>query len=152
MKMRSFYRVLVMGALFAVGCGGMGPTSPDAGPQAQPQGEQPAAMGMGTAGEFVGAAGHSASGGVTLSIEDGNGRIDFGSDFTVDAVPGPVVYVNTTNNPHTGMPLQVAPLRRNSGSQSYGFVASPGVRYTWVLVWCETFDVPVAEAPIAPTP
>jgi hypothetical protein len=50
------------------------------------------------------------------------------------------------------MALQVAPLRRNAGSQNYEFVASPGVRYTWVLVWCETYDVPVAEAPIAPTP
>ncbi|MEO7294714.1 MAG: DM13 domain-containing protein, partial [Candidatus Limnocylindria bacterium] len=60
--------------------------------------------------------------------------------------------VNTTNNANTGRPLRVAALRSNSGAQSYSFAVPPGVSYTWVLVWCDPFNVPVAEASIPATP
>ena len=70
----------------------------------------------------------------------------------MDAVPGPFVYVNTTNNATTGRPLRVAALKSNRGAQSYSFLVPAGVSYTWVLVWCDPFNVPVAEAAIPATP
>ncbi|MDQ3082827.1 MAG: hypothetical protein M3R07_11525, partial [Gemmatimonadota bacterium] len=64
--------------------------------------------GSGFPGRFVGAGGHRGSGGVNFAVAKGVGRIDFGNDFSVQAVPGPFVYVNTTNNANTGQPLRVA--------------------------------------------
>ncbi len=55
-------------------------------------------------------------------------------------------------NANTGMPLRVAALQRNSGAQRYAFQVPAGVSYTWVLVWCDPFNTPVAEASIVATP
>lgn len=126
------------------------PTAPDATPVDPGIIMQPAG-GSGVAGQFVGV-GHRGSGGVRFSVADGIGRLDFGEDFSVDAVPGPFVYVNTTNNANTGRPLRVSALRSNRGAQSYAFEVPAGTRYTWVLVWCDPFNVPVAEAAIPATP
>lgn len=146
--MRGLYPLLVLGALLTVGCGATPPTAPDATP-ADPQLTVP--PGAVTA-QVVGAGGHDATGTLVLSVENGHATLKFGSDFSVAAVPSPVVYVNTANNPNTGEPLRVAALDRNSGEQTYGFVVPDGVHYTWVLVWCDAYNVPVAQAEIPPTP
>ncbi|MEO5579558.1 MAG: DM13 domain-containing protein, partial [Gemmatimonadaceae bacterium] len=122
------------------------PTAPDATPLDPGVVMQPPA-GSGVTGRFVGV-GHRGSGAVRFAVADGVGRLDFGEDFSVDVVPGPFVYVNTTNNPNTGRPLRVAALRSNSGAQSYTFAVPAGTSYTWVLVWCDPFNVSVAEAAI----
>lgn len=126
------------------------PTAPDAAPADGAAGMPP--MGSGVPGRFVGAGGHLGTGSVRFAVSNGVGRIDFGDDFSMQAVPGPFVYVNTTNNANTGQPLKVAALKSNGGAQSYLFAVPPGVSYTWVLVWCDPFNVPVAEASILATP
>ena len=95
---------------------------------------------------------HGATGTVRFTVQDGIGRLDFSSDFSVTNVPGPFVYVNTTNNANTGRPLRISALKSLSGSQSYAFQIPAGVTFAWVLIWCDPFNVPVAEAPIPATP
>jgi hypothetical protein len=102
-------------------------------------------------GRFEGAGGHRGAGTVRLTIGNGTGLLEFGGDFSVSSVPGPFVYLNTTNDPNTGTPLRIAALTRNSGAQRYAFQVSADVRYTWVLVWCDPFNVPVAQAAIPAT-
>ena len=111
----------------------------------------PPAPGSGVLGAFVGV-GHQGRGSVRFNVQNGVGRLDFSSDFSVSGVPGPYVYLNTTNNANTGKPLRVAALKSNDGAQTYSFQLPPNVSYTFVLIWCDPFNVPVAEAPIAPTP
>ncbi|MDZ4673240.1 MAG: DM13 domain-containing protein [Gemmatimonadota bacterium] len=127
-----------------LGCSAVPPTAPDATPDAG----QPPLMGQGVPAQFVGAGGHQAAGTVTVRVEGNRARLDFSADFLVDGVPGPYVYLNTTNNPNSGAPLRVAALQRNSGSQTYTFLIPAGVSYTWVLVWCDPFNVGVGEARI----
>lgn len=136
------------GALVLVACAAEPPTAPDA----VADENQPPLMSGGVTGRFVGAGGHRGSGAVTLAVEGTRARLELGGDFVVDGVPGPYLYLNTTNNANTGTPLRVAALQRNSGSQVDTFQIPAGVRYTWVLVWCDPFNVPVAEAQIPPTP
>ena len=107
--------------------------------------------GEGVTGRWVGV-GHGAQGSARFSVRDGVARLDFSDDFSVSGVPGPFVYVNTTNNANTGSPLRVSALRSTVGAQSYVFQVPAGTRYTWVLIWCDPFNVPVAEAQIPPTP
>jgi len=126
--------------MLTIGCGAAQPTDPDSGGQTAPL--------DGSMGQFSG----GAMGTVTVSVKDGHGTLTFGTHFTVQSVPGPAVYMNTTNDVHTGMPVRVAPLQAELGQQTYTFRAAAGVRYTWVLIWCEPVDVPVAEARIPPTP
>ena len=125
------------------------PTAPNAmlvdATTSQPQ------TGMGVARAWVGV-GHSARGSVSFSVQNGVGRLDFSDDFAVSGVPDPYVYVNTTNNANTGRPLRVSALRNNGGAQSYSFQLPPGVTYAWVLIWCDRFNVAVAEAPIPVAP
>ena len=102
-------------------------------------------------GRWVGV-GHSARGSVRYSVQNGVARLDFSDDFSVSGVPGPFVYVNTTNNANTGKPLRVSALRSNAGAQSYSFTLPAGATYSWVLVWCDPFNVAVAEAQIPATP
>ena len=124
------------------------PTAPDATPVAP--GPLPLA-GSGVAGNFVGV-GHVGRGSVRFTVQNGVGRLDFSADFAVSEVPGPFVYLNTTNNANTGRPLRVAALKSNTGAQTYAFQLPSGVSYTFVLIWCDPFNVPVAEAAIPPPP
>ncbi|WP_411282451.1 DM13 domain-containing protein [Gemmatimonas sp.] len=96
--------------------------------------------------------GYSVTGTVALTTANGTAQLSFSSDFSIAQTPGPVVYLNTTNNPNTGQPLRIGALRSRTGAQTYTFQIPPGVRYTWVIVWCDPFNVAMAEAPIAPTP
>ncbi len=147
-------RHLFPGALLAstLLIGGCGSATPPTAPDAMPVDPgAPPPTGAGSFGTFAGV-GHRASGTVRFSAEGGVGRLEFSSDFTVEAVPGPFVYLNTSDNANTGQPLRVAALRNNQGSQSYSFQLPAGVSYTWVLIWCDPFNVPVAEAPITGSP
>lgn len=111
----------------------------------------PPAPGAGVPARWTGV-NHSAAGTVRFTVQDGVGRLDFSADFSVGAVPGPFVYVNTTNNANTGRPLRISALKSLSGAQSYVFQLPTGAAYTWVLVWCDPFNVAVAEASVPTTP
>ena len=148
--MRRTTRTLLVTASFVLAAcnSAVPPTAPDA-MLVEPGMSQPA--GTSVIGRWAGV-GHAAQGSVRMSVENGVARLDFSDDFSVGAVPGPFVYVNTTNNANTGRPLRVAALRSNTGAQSYAFQLPDASSYTWVLIWCDPFNVPVAEASIPPTP
>ncbi len=88
----------------------------------------------------------------TLAIANGVARLELSSDFTLGNPPGPVLYLNTTNNPNTGQPLRIGALRSRSGAQTYTFQVPANVSYRWVIIWCDPFNVPIAEASVPPTP
>lgn len=140
----------VAAGIFAACNSATPPTAPDATP-ADPGVVMQPAVGSGVTGQFVGV-GHKGSGSVRFAVANGVGRLDFGDNFSVDAVPGPFVYVNTTNNANTGRPLRVSALRSNRGAQTYSFQIPAGESYTWILVWCDPFNVSVAQAAIPATP
>ena len=96
--------------------------------------------------------GHAVTGKATLAVANSAARLSFSADFSTDQVPGPFVYLNTTNNPNTGKPLRVGALKSRTGAQEYTFSVPAGVSYTYVLIWCDPFNVPMAEAVIPPTP
>lgn len=131
-----------------IACGATPPTAPDAEVLPVPAAGVPTSAVR--SGTFSGAGGHQARGTVRLSISDTVGVIEFSADFRVDAVPGPFVYVNTTANANTGQPLRVSALRSSDGAQMYAFRVAPGVNYTYVLVWCDPFNVGVGEARLGP--
>ena len=126
-------------------------TAPNA-PNASPvDAGSPPPAGSGVLANFVGAGGYAGKGSVRFTAQNGVGRLEFSGDFSVSPLPGPFVYLNTTNNPNSGQPLRVSALRSNSGAQTYAFNLPSGVRYTFVLVWCDPFNRAIAEAAIPPT-
>ena len=148
--MRASRRMTLL--VLALAMGACSSATPPTAPNAMiVEGGTPPTPGSGVLGAFVGV-GHQGRGSVRFTTENGVGRLDFSSDFSVSGVPGPYVYLNTTNNANTGKPLRVAALKSNGGAQTYSFQLPPNVSYTFVLIWCDPFNVPVAEAPIAPTP
>jgi hypothetical protein len=94
--------------------------------------------------------GYNVTGTATLRIENGVGQLDLSSDYSIMQTPGPYLYLNTTNNPNTGTPLRIANIRNVSGAQRYTFSVPAGVNYTWVIIWCDPFNVAMAEARLAP--
>jgi hypothetical protein len=96
--------------------------------------------------------GYAVTGRATLAIDDGIARLEFSSDFSIGGAPGPFVYLSTTNTANTGHPLRVGALQRTVGSQTCTFQVPAGVRYTWVRIWCDPFNVGMADAPIPATP
>ena len=89
---------------------------------------------------------------VQMVAANGVAQLTFSADFSVAPTPGPVVYVKTTNNPNTGQPLRIGAIKSTRGAQTYTFQLPPGVRCSWVIIWCDPFNVPMAEAAISPTP
>ena len=135
-------------AVMLTACGSKSPpTAPDATPAA-PNATLPA--GPGASGRFV-RTGYAVTGTATLAVENGVGRLTFSSDFSIGQTPGPFVYLNTTNNPNSGQPLRVAGLKNKSGAQEYVFSVPAGVKYGYVLIWCDPFNVAMAEAKIPTT-
>lgn len=54
---------------------------------------------------------------------------------------------------HADLPDAAAgALRRRTGAQQYSFQVPAGVRYAWVIIWCDPFNVGMAEAAIPATP
>ena len=148
--MRRTTRTLFVTASFVLAAcsSAVPPTAPDA-MMVEPGMSRPA--GTGVTGRWAGV-GHAARGSVRVSVENGVMRLDFSDHTSVSAVPGPFVYVNTTNDANTGRPLRVAALRSTAGAQSYAFQLPDAASYTWVLVWCDPYNVPVAESSIPPIP
>lgn len=126
------------------------PTAPDAVPVVPGPGMM-APMGMGVNGRFVRTR-YDVTGTATVIIENGVGVIELSPDFSVAQTPGPYLYLNTTNNPNTGQPIRIASLRGKSGAQRFTFAVPSGVRYSWLVIWCDPFNVPMAEAAISPVP
>ena len=123
------------------------PTAPDASLIAGPSALAPPAGVSGLPGQFVGLAGHQATGGVTLVIQGGMAWIRFDSAFAASSVPDPHVYLNTGANANSGRPLRIARLAAFSGAQDYAFQLPAGAAdYTHVLVWCDKFNVGVGAA------
>ena len=122
--------------------GGTPPTAPDAVP-VQPGG--PIAPGTGVTSSFV-RTGYAVTGRATLSIRNDTAQLDFSADFSIASTPGPFVYLNTTSNANQGTPLRIGALRSRTGAQRYTFLVPQGVRYTKVLIWCDPFNVGMAEA------
>lgn len=140
---------LVVLALALMACSGATPpTAPDAVP-ALPG--TPPPIGTGVTGRFVKTR-YDVSGTATVVIANGVAQLDLSADFSIAQTPGPSLYINTTNNPNTGTPIRVASLKGVSGAQRFTFAVPPGTRYTWLVIWCDPFNVPMAEAPIPPTP
>jgi hypothetical protein len=129
--------------LGAVACADVAPPSaPDAVP-VQPT--TPLAPAPGAIGTFV-RTGYAVTGSVTLVIRNDTAQLDFSADFNIASTPGPFVYLNTTSNVNQGAPLRIGALRARSGAQRYTFLVPPGVRYTKVIIWCDPFNVGMAEA------
>lgn len=138
--------------LLLTACGGATPpTAPDATPVVPSTPGVPATPLVGTVGRLVRTR-YDVTGTATLAIKDGVGELELSADFSIASTPGPFLYINTTNNPNTGQPLRIANIKDKNGAQRYKFNVPPGVRYSWVIIWCDPFNVPMAEAAIAPTP
>ncbi len=136
-------------ALATLGCSSAEPpTAPDAVPLA-PDGAAP--TGEGVVGRWR-RTGYTVSGSAALAVENGTARLTFSSDFSIAQTPGPVVYLNTTSNPNSGRPLRIGALKSRNGAQSYTFQVPTGVRYSYIIIWCDPFNVSMAEAPIPLTP
>jgi hypothetical protein len=122
------------------------PTAPDAVPL-DPGGSM--VIGPGITGRWV-RTGYAVTGTATLSIDGTTARLDLSGDFTIGQAPGPTLYLNTRSNPNGGQPLRIGALRSRSGAQSYTFQVPAGVRYTHVIIWCDPFNVPMAEVVLSP--
>jgi len=140
---------LLVVAPFVLACSGAEPpTAPNALP-VEPGVAAP--MGVATNGIWK-KTGYAVTGTVQVVAANGVAQLRMSSDFSVAQTPGPVVYLNTTNNPNTGQPLRVGVLKSRNGAQDYTFQVPAGVRYSWVLIWCDPFNAAMAEAAIAQTP
>ena len=146
--MRSYIFVAFTAFAALAACSAEPPVAPDAVAVEVPVGNPPSANGVTARWTRVR---YNATGSVTVSISGNVATLSFSSDFTVDQTPGPFVYLNTTNNPNSGMPLRVGALKSRSGAQTYAFQIPAGVKYTHVLIWCDPFNVAMVEAVIPPT-
>ena len=147
-------RHLAAGLLWLLAaCSVTPPTAPDAIPV--DPGTPPVDDGVpadSQAGTFRGLSGHAASGHVTVVFDNGTATITLGSDVRFTNVPGPVLYLNTTDNANMGTPLRIANLTSRTGPATFTVRVDPSVRYTRVLIWCDPFNVGVGAATIAPAP
>ena len=108
-------------------------------------------MGVGVTGRFVKTR-YDVTGTGTLNVVNGIGELVLSSDFSITQTPDPVLYINTTNDPNTGRPLRIASLKGKQGAQRFTFTVPANVRYSWLIIWCDPFNVPMAEAAITPVP
>lgn len=142
-------RRVLLSAVLMLGCNS---AEPPMAPNAQEVGADMAPpSGPATTGALR-RTGYSVTGTVALVASNGVAQLTLSSDFSVAQTPGPVLYLNTTNNPNSGQPLRIGALRSRTGAQTYTFQIPPGVRYTWVIIWCDPFNVGMSEASIAATP
>jgi Electron transfer DM13 len=146
--MRMSNRLLILPMLLLACNNAEPPTAPDA--MAIDPG-MAAPMGNATTGTFRRTR-YDVTGTVQFVVENGVGQLTFSPNFSIAQTPGPTVYLGTTNNPNSGTPLRIGALKARNGAQSYTFQLPAGVRYSWVIIWCDPFNVPMAEAAITPTP
>ncbi len=146
---RSRFATYVLFAATLLACSSaVPPTAPDAVP-VTPNTPIPAAGAV--TGAFT-RTGYAVTGAATLAIENGVAQLDFSADFTIGQTPGPVVYLNTTKNPNTGQPLRIGALRSRTGAQRYTFQVPSDTRYSWVIIWCDPFNVAMAQAALPGAP
>ena len=138
----------LLSLLFAVACNdATPPAAPDAVP-VDPGSGVPTAPSA--SGRWV-RTGYAVTGTASLSLAGTTARLDLSSDFSIGQAPGPTLYLNTQSNPNGGAPLRIGALRSARGAQSYSFLVPAGVRYTRIIIWCDPFNVPMAEVVIPPT-
>lgn len=144
--------VRIGAVLLLAGCGITPPTAPDAMPIDPRDPPPPGTPGTAVvqAGSFVGLAGHSARGGVTVSVSGDAVTITLDSTFSSTSVPDPYLYLNTTANANTGQPLRISRLGSRLGAQVYAARIPIGIDYSHVLVWCDAFNVGVGAAGLSP--
>ena len=99
--------------------------------------------------DFVGGIDHRASGTVTLYRQPDTGVVIGLEEFDIQPGPAYALYLvpGSDRQDHDGG-TRLSKLRGNRGTQFYDVpedVMVDGGAWT-VLVWCETFDVPVANA------
>lgn len=145
----SRFRSALCMALVATACSsGSPPTAPTATPVSP---GTPGPAGQGVSGRFVKTR-YDVTGTGTLVVANGVAQLDLSADFSITQTPDPVLYINTTNNPNTGQPLRIASLKGKQGAQRFTFAVPAGVRYAWLIIWCDPFNLPMAEASIPPVP
>jgi hypothetical protein len=115
----------------------------------------PPAGGVFARGTFTGRAGHGGSGTATLErTSDGSVELVFGDDFSVTAVPGPVVVLTAREELGTTIAasdLEIGVLSLTVGAQRYRLANGDGGRRN-VFVFCKPFGVEVAKADLEPLP
>ncbi len=97
--------------------------------------------GMGVTGRFVKTR-YDVTGTATVRIENGVGVVDLSPDVSISQQSGQFLYLNTTNNPTTGQPIHIGSRRGRSGARRFTFFVPAGVRYTWLVIWCDPFTAP----------
>ncbi|MGH9015848.1 MAG: DM13 domain-containing protein [Acidimicrobiia bacterium] len=105
------------------------------------------------AGSLQGLAGHDASGGASLIRQpDGSFVVRFES-FDIEGTPAPHVYLIEGTDQRNPGGLDLGDLRGNVGDGSDYAVpagAQPAAGWT-VLVWCDSFSVPITNATLTPS-
>lgn len=102
-------------------------------------------------GLMMGRRSYNASGAVELELTPERRVLVFGDDFTVQAVPGPVVVLSkreslgTSIRPDLG-DLELGELQMLRGSQSYALPASQDGPWDYAWVYCKPFTVEIARA------
>lgn len=100
-------------------------------------------VGSGSAlsGTFSGRGNYNVSGRVTLKAGDNNTlELTLASNFSSSAGPGLHVYLSNSSTSASGG-LEVAPLRKTSGSDTYQITGVNLDQYKHVLIYCKPFTV-----------
>ena len=90
----------------------------------------------------------------TGSDEKGTYFVKFGSDFTTELGTGTVtVYLSTSAtykpDPGKGNPdLKIVGLVNKNGEQFLKMSAAPEAKFTHIIIWCGSANVPFGNAPI----
>ena len=101
-----------------------------------------------SSGTFSGRSDHITTGHVTL-VKTGSGyALNFGSDFSLDGAPDPIVAVG--NGETYTAANKIGALTNKTGAQSYALPAnfSPA-NFSEVYVWCEKFNVALGVATLS---
>lgn len=92
-------------------------------------------------GTFSGRGSYKVSGRVTLKAGDNNTlELTLGSNFSSSAGPGLHVYLSNSGTSASGG-LEIAPLRKTSGSDTYQVIGANLDQYKHVLIYCKPFTV-----------
>jgi len=96
-------------------------------------------------GKFRGDSNHVTTGGVTVEMSPDTAVITLESNFEFDGAPDPRVAFGKNGKFTRG--TDFAPLKKNSGKQTYNVPANIDAReYDTVVIWCRRFSVPLGHA------
>ena len=100
-----------------------------------------------SSGTFVGATGHTTSGGVSVEVNGDTREVVLAADFYLDGAPDPKVGFGT--NGEYASHAQLAHLDKNTGEQRYTIPADLDISgFNEIYIWCEKFSVPLGVAKI----